>query len=347
MRENTLSGNQKYTLVIPTYNRPVLLSDLLYVLGTYGLDNKIYIADSSRQEVQEENARLCREYGSRVTHFGFSESIEFVDKIAAVCAKVETPFIALCADDDILMPGVVEESVSFLEQHEDYVACHGDYYGCFYQDDGTPGLRLDMKVTPIADEKPTERLLTLLMRYQYLFYSVCRTGIYRHMIGELRSLSPHFAELQSAISLVTAGKVHGLSKPHMVRNSSVPTLVDGRLCDPNLAIGASTRRFFIDYMAMRRKTLRALLASAGNLTSTQAEQAIDAGFLLYLRRCFASATVLGALLEQDLIGKPCYDTLFHIVHDRQPPRTDPETFSALTAGLARAFARGWPRGVQG
>lgn len=344
----SLIDDRKYILVVPTYNRPVLLADLLQTLDARIPDCEVYVADSSHPGIQEENRRLCNERPRPARHLGFPGDIAFVDKLAAACAQVDTPYVVLCADDDMMVPGAIEQCIAFLERDSRYVACHGDYYSCFYQEDGTPGLRLDMKVSDISDETPVERMLMLLMRYQYLVYAVCRTDAYRRMLDEIRMLrSAHFAELQSAISLVVAGKIGCLPIPYIVRNSSVPSLMDGRLHDPNLAIGASARRFFLDYLAMRRKTVNALRAAAPDLTSSQAEQATDSGFLLYLRRCFSSATVLGALRDQSLIGGDCHDVLFRIVHDRTVPDPDPAVIADLRTMLAPAFTRGWPRGVQG
>lgn len=341
-------GMDNHTLIIPTYNRPVLLSDMLSVLEGEAVRFSIYVADSSRRDVQERNAERLARTPCAVTHFRYLEDIGFIDKVLRTVEAVKTTHLSLCADDDLPVTSSIEECLSFLSTHPDYAVCHGDYYGCSYSPDGAPILNIDTEVSSIEYENSSDRVVHVLMNYQYLFYSVCVSDLYLKMLYEIKDLkSLHFMELHSALSLAAAGKVKALRRPYIVRNSSISSIYDNRLTDPNLAMGESARGFLRDYLAMRRLTVGALQAAAPDMSDRDAGQAVDAGFLLYLRRIFASATMLDALKQQDLIGQDCRDTLYRIVHERKTPTVDPDVERQLSATLAPVFARGWPRGASG
>lgn len=343
-----VAEHQKLTLIIPTYNRPVLLADLLHTLQEQGWDSLILIADSSVPAVQEVNHRLCRDLPLTIKHACYPGDMELGAKVAAACAAVTTPYLALCADDDLPMPGAMESAVAFLDAHPDHVACHGDYYDCSYAADGAKALRLSLRVTPIDASTAVERMLFLLAQYQYLFYAVCRTETYRDMIGGVRALrSHHFGELWSALHIVLTGKVGRLPTPYSVRNSSIPTIVEGRRCDPNLSFSDSGRTFFADYLAMRRKACAVLRRMSPELTPAVAGQAVDTAFALYMRRCFSSDIVLGGLQERGLIGQGERERLYRMALDRTLPEAEAGVLSDISMTLASTFARGWPHGVQG
>lgn len=336
------------TLVIPTYNRPLLLADLLHTLEEQSWSSPIRVADSSPAEVQKRNRELCESSRLPIEHIGFPDDTEVMGKIATACAGVTTPYLLVWADDDLPMPGAVENAIAFLEANPDHVACHGDYYDCSYAPDGTPRLRLSLQVAPIDAPTAVERMLFLLTQYQYLFYAVCRTPAYRETIDEVRALrSHHFGELWSALHLAIVGKIGRLPQPYSLRNASIPTIVEGQRCDPNLSFNVSARTFFADYLAMRRKACATLRRVTPELTAAVAGQAVDTAFALYMRRCFSSEIVLGGLCERGLLGPEEKTMLFRRALDRTQAEADPETLSAVAGTLASTLARGWPRGTQG
>lgn len=334
------------SLIIPTYNRPQLLEDILRFVAGTASGIRVFVADSSEPSIQERNRSICAEKDIHATHLSYDPNIKMMEKLQDACNHVETPYLSLCADDDLVFLDTIWSCVRFLQENKDFVLCHGDYYSCFYDDGKSPSYRIDTVPRVIGYDTPEERLLSILTKYNYLFYAVCRTDAYRSMLGRIGTLhSAHFIELLSAVDLVLDGKVGHVPEPYIVRNSSVPSVFADQLTDPNLAMGQSARQFFEDYVGFRDRVLEHLRAVSPHLGPAQAEQVADTGFLLYLRRIFASATVLGSLQEQGLIGGPCHDELFAVVHDRSTPSLDPHSRERLAGRLASAHGRGWPRGM--
>jgi len=52
---------------------------------------------------------------------------EYIDKLADVVKKVETPYVHLCADDDFYIPESVGMCLDFLESNPAYASTHGQY----------------------------------------------------------------------------------------------------------------------------------------------------------------------------------------------------------------------------
>jgi len=115
---------EKYTLIVPTYNRPVLLNGLLGHLATKRASFPILVLDSSQSAHRDQNSRIISKYKLNTQHVLFDENIAFQSKISAQLAKVETPYVSLCADDDLVFPGAIEACVKELEAADDTVACH-------------------------------------------------------------------------------------------------------------------------------------------------------------------------------------------------------------------------------
>lgn len=341
-----MSGNVDFTLVVPTFNRPILLGDLLTFLASCGAPFRIIVADSSIADTQERNRRLCESLPLRIEHRGFAADTGFFDKLLAVCTMVDSPFIALCADDDLVLPDAIEASRRFLEANPDHVSCHGDYYSCLY-DAGVPKLSLNIAVEAFDDEGAVDRVLHVLSRYQAVFYAVHRTEPFRRMLVRVRGIpSAHHGELYSAIAIVLAGKVGRIDRPFSVRNSSVPSVMTSGLYDPNRLLVFSVRRFFAEYLPMRRLAVRDLTDPAGPALSREsAGQVVDAGLMLYLRRCFHSPTMLHGLRDKGHIGADvCRRLVDGITQVRRD--ADPASVEALEHVLESSYVRGWPRGEQ-
>jgi glycosyltransferase domain-containing protein len=119
----------KYSVVIPTYNRPAYLKRILSYYHQYGTGLPIVIADSS----SEENKKLNRETVSSFQDAFFTyldrydPSTSFWHKIVDALQQVSTGYCVFCADDDFVTPNGINQSVDFLEHNPDYTVAHGSY----------------------------------------------------------------------------------------------------------------------------------------------------------------------------------------------------------------------------
>lgn len=113
------------TIVIPTYNRHHYLERC--VRWFLDLPYPIVIADSSAAEWQ--SAFRSHE---RVRYIHIPGGLEvYLPKLQKGLAAVETPYVAMCADDDFITADGLAQSLQFLEMHPDYAFAQG--YAYFFQ----------------------------------------------------------------------------------------------------------------------------------------------------------------------------------------------------------------------
>ena len=83
--------NSKLSVLIPTHRRPQYL--LRAVEYWDEIDVSLYIADSSPNDI---NSSDVRENFHHLPHLNLPQ------KIYHVLKQIETPFVAMCADDDFI-----------------------------------------------------------------------------------------------------------------------------------------------------------------------------------------------------------------------------------------------------
>lgn len=114
--------NPDCTVVIITHERPRYLERC--VRWFVEADFPVVVADSSRQEWQS-----ALRANPAVHYMNRAGGLEvFIAKLKAALAEVRTPYVALCDDDDFLMPEGIGESIAFLKTHPDYSFCAGYTY---------------------------------------------------------------------------------------------------------------------------------------------------------------------------------------------------------------------------
>lgn len=108
----TYGGLQDLTVILLTKNRPALA--IAAVQQWAGLARKVVVADGSDDPSTE------LEQFSDVLYFWSKERVE--RRLQHAAALVETDFAMLQSDDDIFVPGVVNECIAELQTLSDYVA---------------------------------------------------------------------------------------------------------------------------------------------------------------------------------------------------------------------------------
>src|SRR5262245_12050652 len=119
--------NERATILIPTFNRPVMVQRLAryYTKAAPWLD--LLVLDSSHAELVEPNAKALAGLGSHVRHVPFGREQPPLAKIVRGLELTQTPWVAFCADDDLVFPGPLSECFAFLQAHPDYASAHGLY----------------------------------------------------------------------------------------------------------------------------------------------------------------------------------------------------------------------------
>lgn len=200
----------KFTLIVPTYNRYPYLLRLLKYYQSFQFPFRIHILDSSSEElVLDELKQLLKE--KSIIYQKFDPSIFFPNKIAMGCNYVITPYVALCADDDFIVPSGIEDSVKFLLNELDYTLAHGRY--TFHRLNSAaqkvvwePGY---FKDETLANESAIDRINAHLTNYSSTFYAVHRTEIMKLIWNEtaIHATSFGLSEILPSVLGVLYGKL--------------------------------------------------------------------------------------------------------------------------------------------
>lgn len=218
------SGSVKselHTLVIPTYNRPELLSRLVGFYREERPAMNLLVLDSSRPEIVERNRALFPARTNELRHEVFPTTTGPSAKFAAGVELVRTPYLSFCADDDIVFPDAIDRAVTLLQQSPEYASAHGLYLN-FRVDDANVHLAREYGTRGLESESPVSRVFQLCQRYESLFYGVLRTQQARAVFSEMARLSSvHFQELFQSVATVLLGKV-----------ARIPVIYAGRRSGP-------------------------------------------------------------------------------------------------------------------
>jgi glycosyltransferase domain-containing protein len=163
----------RLTCLVPTHRRPAFLRRLLRFYRECPPGFGFVVVDSSDDESAAENARVIAEAvagGLQVEHRRLA--LDFVGKLAVALPEVRTPFVMLCADDDVLFPDACHKGVDFLEQNPGYVSAQGRTAQLY------PGRKrfacMRLKGFDVDDDDPFVRCQRLADSFFSNFYSVYR-----------------------------------------------------------------------------------------------------------------------------------------------------------------------------
>lgn len=119
------NNSNKFTIIIPTYNRYPFLFRLLTYLNQYDtIDFNIQILDSSNVVLEDEKLNVLKMW-NRVTHKKFDSNTFLSQKLGFGLIDVKTPYAVFCADDDYINPNAIVQCIEFLNSHQDYSSAMG------------------------------------------------------------------------------------------------------------------------------------------------------------------------------------------------------------------------------
>jgi glycosyltransferase domain-containing protein len=260
----------------------------------------VLVLDSSRAEVRAQNRSMASRLDFPVEYHAFDGAMPPFEKFKHGADLVNTPYAAMCADDDLVLPESLPEIVAFLDGHPEHSVAHGWYfsfdYGASFDLPGVVyrGASLD------ADE-PLARLHECLRRYEALTYGVFRTDVLARALGAASKVSSMMAkELVGGVVAAIAGKV-----------ARLPGFYYGRSLGPSQSyanwvpvhfLARSTAELFQAYREYRPLVLDALQASG--CTQTAAAGTVDLVDLIHLRYLadYAKPAVLDDLIAGRMSG---------------------------------------------
>jgi glycosyltransferase domain-containing protein len=279
----TSSPRSRYTLLIPTYNRPAYLRSLLGYLAARRFEYPIRVLDSSAAEALSQNREAISQTGLDVTHQAYDTTIVGSAKIAHGTQAVETPYCSLCADDDILFTSHLDQLLDLLDAQPTLAAAHG-YYINFKPGDVFDISDIFYWAASLEADDPLKRIVEQMGNYQAIFYAIHRTSKLRSVLSQLERVQSALAKelLSSSLTLI-AGGVCRIPHFYMARNTSPSIPTEG--WHPHQFLATKPDSLFREYEAYRAVVVEHLLADAqcrAIYSPEQLEQILDLVHLKYL-----------------------------------------------------------------
>lgn len=222
-QHNALLHDQRladHTLVIPTYNRPALLKQLVAYLADRARPMPLLVLDSSADdEAASENAKSVARHAAFARYVRFPSNVPMAAKLAAGLTSITTSTASFCADDDLIFVPALAQALHFLDSHPDYVSAHGLYFN-FSEHGHDIHIMGEYAGRSIEAEHPGARLFQLMQSYESLFYGVFRTTDLHDILTNVAELpSLHYQELFQSSAALMLGKVARLPKFYAARRS--------------------------------------------------------------------------------------------------------------------------------
>jgi len=333
----TSFSRPRYTLLVPTYNRPAYLRSLLGYLAARHFEYPIQILDSSGEQALSENRETISRVEINVIHQIYEPATDVHDKFARGAQSVETPYCSFCADDDVLFTRNLDELLDFLDANSEFVAAHG-YYVNFKADSDFTIADTFYSAPSVIGGDALERIVRQMRRYQAVFYAVYRTNVMQFALsqrGRVQSLLAR--ELLASSLTMVAGSVHRMQKFYMGRNIDPSIATAG--WHPQQFLATDPKSLFTEYAAYRKVVLEELKADArcrARYQQGRIKRILDLAHLDYLLPMLSPRFidyVLGEALRAD---REAHDVVSHVWNKFVNPPSD--RAAGTLAHLKRALS---------
>lgn len=207
------------TLLLLTHNR---LTFLMRSLAYYtGLPYRLIVLDSSEESAAQSVVKYPEAEYVHCPEFGY---LGISQKIKMGVGKVQSPYMALVADDDFMLHDALYESLQFLLLNPDYVLCHG--YSLMYLAEAQKihyFLRDKKVVENYECDLADQRLMAFMANYIPPAYAVTRTDLMKRWYEKpLAEFGMEYQEFGHAFHLIVGGKAKILDRPYIVRELNYP-----------------------------------------------------------------------------------------------------------------------------
>lgn len=216
----------QHTLVIPTFNRPDLLNQLLRYYQSQPIKLNLLVLDSSFENIAKTNAANIAVQSADIRHEVYPDDMPMAVKLLQGFKFISTPFVSFCADDDIVFPASLVEACQHLVSDPSAAATHG-YYVNFRRVEREVYIQREYSGPSIDAAHSGARLFKLHQNYESLFYAVCRTPDLQRVFADVAQIdSLSFQELFQSIGLLILGKATRFQKFYAGRQSCEPAEPD-------------------------------------------------------------------------------------------------------------------------
>ena len=188
--------DEPLTFCVPTRNRPEFLHRMLTFFRQTDVRQPILIVDSSDASNAARNCSVIDNFGTALHARYVNVDLPIVEKCCEGLARVQTPFVAFCADDDFQFPEVVAECVTFLRKNADYAVAQGRviHVSNVQSGRGTEFSCQFVRAESIDHSDAAERFVAMASRPFSTFYGVYRTADLRRSF----ELTKQHTDYQSA-----------------------------------------------------------------------------------------------------------------------------------------------------
>ncbi len=341
------------TVFIPTYNRPEMLRRTLAFLHQGGSSLPVIVGDGSDSPIVASlNERTCRQFGENVEYFRNPPARDidgalknFLSRYNVALARVKTPYVACCADDELLITDTVVECAKFLADNNDYAACHGMYLSFRYADDAVQIDNMVYQEPSIDGNDVGGRLMQLYSNYEAPYYAVFRTEIQRRIIQSAQSIElAIMVETFHSAAAVSQGKIGRLDKIYYLRNVGVPRHVNA-IESWNQWMVSDFDDFFERYREHRGRLINLISSGeVGDIDGQKLRRCIDMAFVLYLGWGFQldywiDEYLAGAVSDEDDRGRLRQKIAKKLSQAQPPPVAVGQTAVSFSQRLASIFGR--------
>jgi len=270
------------TLLVPTINRSDFLIRLMRYYEAIGFEGCICIGDSSSSGHVERVKRVIETLQGKL-NIAYQE---YPDLNGADCFKqlvdlVTTPYAALLADDDLLVPSALIKCVNFLEEYPDYASAHGVGLIIGLDSKGPYGrvVRCEHYQQPVIEaESASQRLNDHFRNYHPTLHSVHRIESWKAMYRDVHLIkdTAFGAELLPDCKSVILGKSKELNCLYVMRQVHVQQYVL-----PDCYDWITSPEWYPSYMVFR-DGLAEDLTLQDNISIEEAHTVVKQAFLSYL-----------------------------------------------------------------
>jgi glycosyltransferase domain-containing protein len=295
------SPRSRYTLLIPTFNRPAHLQSLLGYLAARRFEYPIRILDSSSDEALSQNRKAVGQAELDIIHDIYDPGTSIHKKIELVLPSVESTYCSLCADDDVLFTEELNGLFQVLDTKPTLVVAHG-YYVNFRPGDDFDVWYTDYSAPSIVAEDALKRIVLQMSDYQAIFYGVHRTSTMKSFQPSLDRVKSLWAKelLTSSLAFI-AGGMYRAPRYYMARNTNPSISTEG--WHPHQFFATEPAALFREYADYRAVTLEHLAADArcrAIYRPDQMQRVFDLAHLKYLAPML-SPGVMNYLIQQSIL----------------------------------------------
>jgi glycosyltransferase domain-containing protein len=261
------------TIVIPTKNRPDFLLRLLDYYADRNFKHWIAIGDSSDSLIEGDIKKLQDRLNLIYLDCRGQNVPQAVKKVNR---SIRTPYAALVADDDFLLPRGLEKCAAFLEDHPDHTAAHGQ--AVMISAEG--GKASYYKQRPAEGETAVQRLLKHLSDYSVTLFSLHRTEVWKAMWEKADQLkdTTFAAELLPCCLSVLSGKIKQIKDPYLIRQ-----VHERRYLLPGVFEWVTSPEWAADYRLFSDVLTEATMKKDG-IGREAAQKAVKQAFWAYLNK---------------------------------------------------------------